>query len=313
MRTKTCLTLFNRLNRFFLKGYVCLPQPTFNVASRQFSNAYCVWHTVGALCLERKPVVTQELTPLEQRYFQYLQKLEIEKSYLSDHEKRHLEDLRIAEKLKKGEVEDMDTVSKQTAQDFEDACIEEFNKYKPNPRITEADKTNDRKSLHRKLDSSLVLVVKQKLGNDYRWILPQTIHQEGDTLRQTAERSLHELCPDPIQVRFMGNAPVGYYKYKYPKAARKDGVIGAKVFFFKAQLLEKNPKYLNFNITDTNNDILWLTHSELNEVLQTDYGKTVQTFLLPDTFDVEEEDNNSSTNNNSFEDDEPIAKTSASN
>lgn len=57
-------------------------------ATRKFSD----WHIVGALCLERKPVITQPLTPIEKKYFQYLQKLEVEQSLLSEHEKRHLED-----------------------------------------------------------------------------------------------------------------------------------------------------------------------------------------------------------------------------
>ncbi|GIY42048.1 39S ribosomal protein L46, mitochondrial, partial [Caerostris darwini] len=84
------------------------------------------------------------------------------------------------------------------------------------------------------------------------------------------------------------------------------------VFFFKAQLLEKNLEFLNINFTDTTNDILWLTHSELNEVLQADYGKAVQTFLFPDTFDVDSDKEQASANNFS-EDIEPAMKTSAVN
>ncbi|GIY61705.1 39S ribosomal protein L46, mitochondrial, partial [Caerostris darwini] len=229
MKIRSCISAFSRLNSCLFKNYVYNSRHlTSLVVKRQFSNTYCWWHTVAAVCLERKPVISQELTPLEQKYFQYLQKLEKEKSYLSDHEKRHLEDLKASENLKKGDLEDIDVVSKQTAQDFEDACLEELNAYKPNPRKTKADEANDRKSLQRKLDSSLILVIKQKLGNDFRWILPQIIHEEGETLRQTAERCLHELLPDANKIQFMGNAPVGTYKYKYPKAARKDGFCGAK-------------------------------------------------------------------------------------
>lgn len=301
------MAVFNRINSCLFKGYLCnLQQSAFIVIKRHFTD----WHTVGALCLERKPIITQPLIPLEQKYLQYLQKLEVEKSYLSDHEKRHIEDLKLTDKLKKGDVEDMEVVSKQTAQDFEDAQLEEFNKYKPNSRQTEADKTNDCHSLQRKLDSSLVLVIKQKLGNDYRWILPQAVHQTGETLRQTVEQALHNICLDSVKVRFMGNAPVGYYKYKYPKAARENGICGAKVFFFKAQLLEKNPKSLNIKLSDTTKDAMWLTHSELNEVLQSDYGKTVQSFLFPDTFVT---DISHSSIDSSLEDNEFMLKTSVSN
>ncbi|GFY39602.1 39S ribosomal protein L46, mitochondrial [Trichonephila inaurata madagascariensis] len=307
MKLNNCIAVFSRLNGCLFKGYLCnLQQSAFIVLKRHFTD----WHTVGALCLERKPIITQPLIPLEQKYLQYLQKLEVEKSYLSDNEKRHIEDLKVTDKLKKGDVEDMDVVSKQTAQDFEDTWLEEFNKYKPNSRQTEADKTNDRHSLQRRLDSSLVLVIKQKLGNDYRWILPQAVHQNGETLRQTVEGVLHNICVDPVKVQFMGNAPVGYYKYKYPKAARANGICGAKVFFFKAQLLEKNPKSLNIKLSDTVSDAVWLTHSELNEVLQSGYGKTVQSFLFPDTFDI---DVSHSLADSSLEDNEILLKTSVSN
>jgi len=280
---KLNVMLLQRLKCCLLKGGTFQHHQSILMSvQRNFSN----WHLVGALCIERKPIITQQMSPLEQKYFQYIQKLEIEKSYLSDHEKRHLEDLKNAEKLKKGEIEDMDSVSKQTAQDFEDASLEEFNKFKPNSRITEADLKNDQRSIKRKLDSNLILVIKQKIGNDHRWILPQAVHQEGESLRETAERAFSEICSSPVKMQMMGNAPVGYYKYKYPKVIRGDGICGAKVFFFKAQLLER---LHDIEVADNVVDYCWLTHSELETFLQPDYGKAIQSFLYPVTVNVEDE------------------------
>ncbi|XP_015927420.1 large ribosomal subunit protein mL46 isoform X2 [Parasteatoda tepidariorum] len=270
---------------------------------RRFSD----WHLVGALCLERRPIITQERTPLEERYFQYLYRKEVEKSFLSDHEKRHLDDLRNAEKMKKGEIEDIDTVSKQTAQDFEDASIEELNKFPPHPRTTDADEENNQQSIQRKLDSSLLLVIKQKIGNDLRWILPQTVHQKGETLCETAVRAFNEICTNPVKLQIMGNAPVGFYKYKYPKAIRQDGVCGAKVFFFKAQLLDNRLQTLNIQ-SDTVVDHRWLTHSEIKTVLQPVYEKVVQSFLYPDAVKVEDTETKSL-----LDEEEHIIKSSASN
>lgn len=55
-----------------------------------------------------------------------------------------------------------------------------------NVKISEADDKNDVKSLNRKLDKHLVLVLKQKIGEDNFYLLPQGGRQDGETLRQVA-------------------------------------------------------------------------------------------------------------------------------
>lgn len=244
------------------------------------TSSFTQWDLVGAVCVERKPIITQELVPIEKKYLEFLRQVEMEKSHLSDHEVRHKKDLINAEKLKSGKTVDLDAMSK-TAQDFEDACMEQFNKFTPAPRVTEADLNNDQKSLERKLDQTLLLVVKQKLGNDHRWILPQGVRVEGETLRQTAERVLKEACGNKLKVQFMGNAPVGYYKYKYPKVVRGNGICGAKVFFFKAQVLKGDICRETVLNNENVEDFLWLTRSELSGMLQPVYLKALDSFLIP--------------------------------
>lgn len=56
--------------------------------------------------------------------------------------------------------------------------------------LADADKSNDRTSLNRKLDSNLMFLVKQKIGNQELWLLPQVEWQPGETLRSTAERAM---------------------------------------------------------------------------------------------------------------------------
>lgn len=63
-------------------------------------------------------------------------------------------------------------------------------------------------------------------------------------------------------------------------------------------------KFLDVNQTES----LWLTHNELNEVLQKDYGKAVQSFLFPDFIDVDNTDYSQYSS-----EDEPDMKTTASN
>lgn len=282
MRLKSFVTLCFKTRYKNYSNFSC-HQPVSISISRTFSQ----WDIVGSVCLERKPVISQSLSPLEQKYLKYLQKLEAENSFLSEHEKRHIEDKRLAEKLIAGLLEDSDAISKQTAQDFEDSCTEEFYKFKPSSRLTDAD---DKHSAQRKMHSSLVFVIKQKIGNDFKWVLPQAIHEEGETLRQTAERALNQAASCHCTVHFMGNAPVGYYKYKYPKAVRRNGICGAKVFFFKAQLLGAKERALSLKESDSATDYLWLTHSELEDSLQPVLCRAVNLFLYPDVLNLEDRD-----------------------
>lgn len=164
-----------------------------------------------------------------------LNQLEFEKSLLSNAELQHKKDIILAEKIKKGEVEvDMDTASQLTMQDLKDAWQAELDKFHFAPRTTAADKSNDVTSLNRKLENTLVLLTEQKIGKEKLLLLPQGKHQAGETLLQTAERVLHAVCGKNLHVQFWGCAPVGFYKYRYPKAANDFDAVGAKVFFFRA-------------------------------------------------------------------------------
>lgn len=268
--------LVTRRNKISISKHVLLNQlrnQGFHTSQQTSS-----WHIVGALCLERKPIVTQTMNKLEKEYWEMLKKIEVEESLLSDHELRHIEDSERAEKIKSEEADagEIEKATKLTAQDEEDANLDELNKFVPASRKT----SDDVKSLERHLDSTLLLVVKKKLGNTSHWILPQAVRNEKESLRQTTERVCQEHCGSGMNVRLMGNAPVGYYKYKYPKAARKDdNIIGAKVFFFKAQHIKGN-----LSVEEKKGEeFMWLTQSELPKYLQKDYLKAVKNILISDS------------------------------
>ena len=192
----------------------------------------------------------------------------------SDHEIRHERDLLMAEKLKKGDMElDLDETVKQTAQDLKDAYTEELKKFEFAPRTTEADEKGDTKSLDRKLEQSLILLVEQTIGNKKIKLLPQGLRNEGETLRDTAERVIRERCGDGLAVQVYGNAPVGFYKYKYPGEQRKSAV-GAKVFFFRAAVQDQKAE------NKIPSDYEWLTKTEIAKSLPEGYLKSVQSFVL---------------------------------
>lgn len=246
--------------------------------NRMYSTKQIKWDVMAGICLLRKPVITKSLTDLEVTYQNVLQEIEYEKSLKSDHELRHIKDIKKMEKLKKGmiDLDDLDQATNQTAQDYLDMNKVELSNFKLASRSTAADEKKDNKSLNRKLEENLVLVIKQKLGHEDFWILPQGLWiNNGETLRGTAERTLMELFGNSLKVRYYGNAPCGFYKYKYPKEKREQsGVEGMKIFFFKAALLDGTIEKKN-DWTDYE----WATVKELNNKLIQPYKKNVKLFL----------------------------------
>ncbi|XP_027707875.1 39S ribosomal protein L46, mitochondrial [Vombatus ursinus] len=238
------------------------------------------WRLLGALCLQRPPIVSQPLTPLQVEMAELLQQIEVEKSRYSDHEIRVLEETWRLER-KKADIYDSDDNDEDDekdillAQDLEDTWEQTFLQFKPQPRVTEADQKNDRTSLHRKLDQNLVLLVKEKLGDQETWILPHVEWQAGETLRGTAERALATLSQNSVQAKFLGNAPCGYYKFKFPQAFRTENIIGAKVFFFKA-LLQSG----NLSQARKKDDHAWVSKEELGDYLKPKYLAQVRRFFM---------------------------------
>ncbi|KAG4938117.1 hypothetical protein JHK86_044258 [Glycine max] len=100
--------------------------------------------------------------------------------------------------------------------------------YVPAPRITEADQSNDRRSLQRALDRRLYLLL---YGNAYGapsgkpvWHFPEKVYESEDTMRKCAESALKSR------------------------------------FFFKSQVIAKN----KFDIGKCE-DFVWVTKDELTE------------------------------------------------
>jgi hypothetical protein len=76
-------------------------------------------------------------------------------------------------------------------------------------RTTEADRTGDRKSRERKLDSRLFLLVK-KDRDEHAWQFAQGGRDDGETMRQCAEREGREELGKNLELHFASNAPVGF-------------------------------------------------------------------------------------------------------
>lgn len=77
-----------------------------------------------------------------------------------------------------------------------------------------------------------------------------------------------------LEATFLGNAPCGFYKYKYPKDIQKESSVGAKVFFFKA--VTCSPKHLPLE----KNSFAWVKKDELKDFLMPEYLKQVSRFIM---------------------------------
>ncbi|XP_029164303.1 39S ribosomal protein L46, mitochondrial-like isoform X2 [Nylanderia fulva] len=239
--------------------------------SQAFSSSTATkkWDLYSAVCLERHPVIVQPMQDMEQKFYNLLKRIEYENSFKSDHELR----VEKEEKLKNSseDVEKRDILI-QTAQDFEDSSQEELNNFTFAPIITKFDEQNITSTLKWKLDKNLLLLIQQKVGNTYYWIPPQGIRKEGETMRQTAERVLQDICGTEIKAKFYGNAPIGFYKYKYPKKFNEQGIYGAKIFYFLA-------KYIDGNVV-SNVKYQWLDDTEFKKVLPLGMQKSISQFML---------------------------------
>lgn len=234
------------------------------------------WRLLGAVFVQRLAVISRDRSPIEKDFAELLKQTELERSLLADHELRLLED---AERVSRKQEEDYDSDEDSgqdivTAQDLEDTWDQKLRQFKPAQRLTEADKKADRTCLERCLADSLVLLVKEKIGSEDVWLLPQVQWENGETLRETAERALTTLTGNSIKATFLGNAPCGVYKYKFPKDVRTESCVGAKVFFFKALLgsgdIAPNKK----------GGHVWVSKSELQDYLKPQYLEQVGRFMV---------------------------------
>ncbi|KAB2596096.1 39S ribosomal protein L46 [Pyrus ussuriensis x Pyrus communis] len=126
--------------------------------------------------------------------------------------------------------------------------------YVPAPRITEADKTNDKKSLQRALDRRLYLLLYGKTDGSAGksvWQFPEKVYQSEETLRKCAESALKSVLGNLSHTYFVGNAPMGHMEQPEENI---------KQFFFKSQVIAAN----KFDIGKCE-DFVWVTKDELIE------------------------------------------------
>ncbi|XP_046357802.2 39S ribosomal protein L46, mitochondrial-like [Haliotis rufescens] len=262
-------SLFRR-NR--LQGFHCLKRWA---SSSEAGQSLKQWQLMSAVCVERPPVITQHKTKMEEKFGELLNKMEFENSLLSSHELRHRNDVLREARRKEDDFEETEVEAvTQTALDLEDMWEMEAKQFTPADRVTDADKSGDKKSTDRKLAEKLVLLVKQKVGDKPLWVFPQGRWSEGESMRETAERVLGVHCGEELSAQFVGNAPCGVHTYVFRSSPETD--TGVKLFFFKAAYKTGGVRVDQGNAED----FLWVTKRELKDYLHPSYYSSVKSFIL---------------------------------
>lgn len=110
--------------------------------------------------------------------------------------------------------------------------------------------------------------------------LTETLDDFGSQTKQVGVSSSSNCVSPPLsennmEAKFLGNAPCGHYKFKFPHAIRTESSVGAKVFFFKALLLTGD-----FSQAGKKSHHVWVSKEELGDYLKPKYLAQVKRFLL---------------------------------
>ncbi|KAK3635806.1 hypothetical protein LTR56_014512 [Elasticomyces elasticus] len=168
---------------------------------------------------------------------------------------------------------------------------------RPVPRVTEADQKGDMKSLSRKLDRTLYLLVKNKEG---RWRFPEDRIYGKENLHQAAERVLIQAFGINMNTWIVGTHPVGHHQMLYtsggapaPRLAKiapnhlvstsqnlpehEQEEYGEKVFFMKGRMLSGQADLSKNEYKDQ--EFRWLAREEVEEVVTGGYWRSVRGML----------------------------------
>lgn len=146
---------------------------------------------------------------------------------------------------------------------------------RPLSRITKADESNDVRSLERKLDRTLYLVVKQKSAKGaaaWRFPAKALTDAKHQNLHDVAPASVSEHLGNKMDIWMVSNLPVGLYK---PANAAAE-----KTYFLRGHVLAGNAE-----LTDSKSgqveEFQWLTKEEIEKLMESNYWSNVEDLLDP--------------------------------
>mmetsp|Transcript_40867 Transcript_40867/g.130535 ORF Transcript_40867/g.130535 Transcript_40867/m.130535 type:complete len:245 (+) Transcript_40867:234-968(+) len=139
-------------------------------------------------------------------------------------------------------------------------------KWEPADVVTDDDRSNNRKSLYRRLDTKLFLIVQDSAG---KWKFPDAVHEAGEPMRGTAERAIGAAVDPEVRRWFVGNPPAGHL----------EGVAGGTVFFHRAQLLNNCFDNIQLASGSGYKDHLFVAKDEFGEYFDDEWNALLQKML----------------------------------
>jgi large subunit ribosomal protein L46 len=187
---------------------------------------------VAAVVLERLPVVLPQLAPPVEAFQNF--SFEWQQQYRREYPKEFLD------------------ASSSRGDDEGEVAFE------PAPTVTEADRTNNRRSLDRALCKRLYLILQGFPHGGPKdkpiWHFPEKEYSSEDSLRKVAESAVELFAANPSDFFFVGNAPCGHLAYRLSTPPYKR-------FFFKSQMMGSKVNVKGQKIRD----YAWVAKDELAE------------------------------------------------
>jgi len=215
-RKKTAVSLYK--GHWTYEHYLKYKDPNTSYQDKESDE----WNLTSSMAIERTPRLQRFEAFWEAEWFQFTDSLD----------------------LKKKKVVPLDWLQTQKQADEDVATV-----FRPNPRITEEDRIDNRRPLHRALDRSAFLLLKIK-GKGWRF--PEGPWKKEETIRETAENCSKQLCGPELATYLLGNAPV----------AHTEDVETKQKWFLMHNL------YLGGNVVLSNpevQDFAWVTKEEFHQ------------------------------------------------
>ncbi|KAH9997542.1 39S mitochondrial ribosomal protein L46-domain-containing protein [Russula vinacea] len=139
----------------------------------------------------------------------------------------------------------------------------------PAPRVHASDVSGDVKSLDRKGQRNLYLLIQQKTDGAAVWKFPETAVVDNELLHESAARDLKTLCGEAMDTWIVSRKPIGLYEI-HPSTSLTDAAASPKVCTHYGGQVRPGESITDF---------AWLTKKEISERVNHQYWGGVKDML----------------------------------